>query len=208
MSEEIEAAEAFPAASSYESTGGGSMAGRWRGRFEGDRRGSGSAAGETEMIVQTLRVQRGWTQEELALVSGVGVRTIQRIERGQTASDETLKSLAAAFDIDFRSLKEPTMSIATESAASPDPRRAEELLAFDHVRRVERYWFGLVAFAIVVPSLVAVNLFYSPGTLWAIFPAAFWALALVIRGVRLFARWPFGPEWERREVEKRLGRSL
>ncbi|WP_296082988.1 helix-turn-helix transcriptional regulator [uncultured Agrobacterium sp.] len=42
------------------------------------------------MLVQKLRLQRGWSQEQLATVSGFSVRTIQRIERGQSASLETL----------------------------------------------------------------------------------------------------------------------
>lgn len=42
------------------------------------------------MLVQKLRLQRSWSQEQLAAVSGLSVRTIQRIERGQSASLETL----------------------------------------------------------------------------------------------------------------------
>ncbi len=42
------------------------------------------------MLVQKLRLQRGWSQEQLATVSGLSVRTIPRIERGQSASLETL----------------------------------------------------------------------------------------------------------------------
>lgn len=42
------------------------------------------------MLVQKLRLQRGWSQEQLAIVSGLSVRTIQRIDRGQSASLETL----------------------------------------------------------------------------------------------------------------------
>ncbi len=40
------------------------------------------------MLVQKLRLQRGWSQEQLATVSGLSVRTIQRIERGQSASSK------------------------------------------------------------------------------------------------------------------------
>ncbi len=161
------------------------------------------------MLVQTLRLQKGWTQEQLALVSGVGVRTIQRIERGHTASDETLKSLAAAFDLDFQALKEPQpMTNASETAVLPDARRADELIAFDHVRRIRRFWYQLLAWALVVPTLAAVNLVRSPEVLWFLFPAGFWGMALAVTALRLFLRWPFGAEWERRQVEKYLGRSL
>ena len=38
------------------------------------------------MLVQKLRLQRGWSQEQLAVVSGLSVRTIQRIERGQSGA--------------------------------------------------------------------------------------------------------------------------
>jgi len=43
------------------------------------------------MLIQKLRLQRGWSQEQLAELSGLSVRTIQRIERGQPASIESLK---------------------------------------------------------------------------------------------------------------------
>ena len=36
------------------------------------------------MNVRKLRLQRNWSQEQLAQVSGLSIRTIQRIERGQT----------------------------------------------------------------------------------------------------------------------------
>lgn len=32
------------------------------------------------MIVRKLRLQRGWSQEQLATLTGLSVRTIQRIE--------------------------------------------------------------------------------------------------------------------------------
>ena len=35
------------------------------------------------MIVRKLRIQRGWSQDQLAQFSGLSVRTIQRIERAK-----------------------------------------------------------------------------------------------------------------------------
>jgi transcriptional regulator with XRE-family HTH domain len=32
------------------------------------------------MLIQKLRLQRGWSQEQLAELSGLSVRTIQRLE--------------------------------------------------------------------------------------------------------------------------------
>ncbi|MBR0868021.1 transcriptional regulator with XRE-family HTH domain [Bradyrhizobium diazoefficiens] len=50
------------------------------------------------MLIQKLRLQRGWSQEQLAQLSGLSVRTIQRLERGQPASNESLKALGAVFE--------------------------------------------------------------------------------------------------------------
>ena len=58
------------------------------------------------MLVQKLRLQRGWSQQQLAELSGLNVRTIQRIEKGQEPSVESLKSLAAVFNVEFSTLKE------------------------------------------------------------------------------------------------------
>ncbi len=72
------------------------------------------------MLIQKLRLQRGWSQEQLAELSGLSVRTIQRLERGQTASVESLKALASVFETDFSRLKEPDMDAAP--GLGPNPR--------------------------------------------------------------------------------------
>ena len=43
------------------------------------------------MTVRKLRLKRAWSQEQLAQFSGLNIRTIQRIERGQKAGLESLK---------------------------------------------------------------------------------------------------------------------
>jgi DNA-binding XRE family transcriptional regulator len=37
--------------------------------------------------IRKLRIQKGWTQQELAEASGVDLRTIQRMEAGQSVLD-------------------------------------------------------------------------------------------------------------------------
>ena len=46
------------------------------------------------MIVRKLRLQRGWSQEHLADMTGLSTRTIQRIERGEKPGLESLRLLA------------------------------------------------------------------------------------------------------------------
>jgi transcriptional regulator with XRE-family HTH domain len=50
-------------------------------------------------LVRKLRVERAWSQEHLAGVSGISLRTIQRVEAEGTASLETRMALAAAFNV-------------------------------------------------------------------------------------------------------------
>jgi transcriptional regulator with XRE-family HTH domain len=60
--------------------------------------------------LKAQREQRAWSQEHLAEVTGLGLRTIQRIETTGTASYESAKSLAAVFGVDvadLRDLREP-----------------------------------------------------------------------------------------------------
>ncbi len=60
------------------------------------------------MVLKQLRMSRLLSQEQLALMSGLSVRTIQRIESGHTPSLETLKSLAAVLETDVATLQQET----------------------------------------------------------------------------------------------------
>jgi transcriptional regulator with XRE-family HTH domain len=57
-----------------------------------------------ESRIAELRRARGWTQERLSAVSGVAVRTIQRLESGKDANAETLTLIANALDVPVNDL--------------------------------------------------------------------------------------------------------
>ena len=156
------------------------------------------------MLIQKLRLQNGWSQEQLAELSGVSVRTIQRIEGGQPASMESLKSIAAAFNVDFSTLKEPDMNSSHNPALTTD-----EALALAHVRHIKGFYIHLAQYGVVIGGLAIVNLLSYPKYLWVLWVAAFWGVGLVFHGLRTFDKVPFlNAEWERRQVERRLGRKL
>ena len=67
------------------------------------------------MILKQLRISRHLSQEHLAQMSGLNVRTIQRIESGQNASLESLKCLAAALDVDVSTLQQERFTMDRES---------------------------------------------------------------------------------------------
>ena len=58
------------------------------------------------MIIKTLRKKRRWSQEHLATLSGLSLRTIQRVEAGHAASMETINSLSSVFETDITKLTE------------------------------------------------------------------------------------------------------
>jgi transcriptional regulator with XRE-family HTH domain len=63
--------------------------------------------------VLDLRKEHSWSQDELATAAGLNLRTIQRIENEGTASLQSLKAIASAFETDLENLKsipEKTMS--------------------------------------------------------------------------------------------------
>lgn len=67
------------------------------------------------MILKELRISRHFSQEQLAQMSGLNVRTIQRIESGNNASLESLKCLAAALDVDLSTLKQEKFTVDKNS---------------------------------------------------------------------------------------------
>jgi transcriptional regulator with XRE-family HTH domain len=159
------------------------------------------------MLIQKLRLQRGWSQQQLADLSGLSVRTIQRLERGQGASVESLKSLAAVFETDFSTLQIPTES--TMHVPSHQGLKTEEILAFEHVRALRKFYFHAIQYVVVIAALAIINFVASPHKLWFYWPALGWGIALIGHALRVFEVLPyFGADWEKKQVEKRLGRSL
>jgi transcriptional regulator with XRE-family HTH domain len=157
------------------------------------------------MLIQKLRLQYGWSQQQLADLSGISVRTIQRIERGQAASTEYLKSLAAVFEIDFSTLQtESDMNSLYKQSSNH-----EETLAFEQVRRLKRFYVHLMQYIAVISTLAVFNLLKTPHHLWFIWPALGWGSGIIAHAASEFNLIPFlGAAWEKQQVEKRLGRPL
>lgn len=157
------------------------------------------------MLIQRLRLQHGWSQEQLADLSGVSVRTIQRIEQGKSASAESLKSLGAVLDVPFQNLKDETMNTTIVNASVSH----EEALAFAKVRKLRGFYFHVLIFAVFVPLIGAINYFGGSSYPWFIWPAMGWGIALMFHGLLVHDSIPFlGAEWEKRQIEKHLGRKI
>ncbi len=126
------------------------------------------------MLIQKLRLKRGWSQQQLADASGLSVRTIQRLETGQPASAESLKCLAAVFEVDFATLSpEQTMNSLAEK---------QEEDAFRHVRHLRGFYLHLFQYVVVNLGLLAINLIVSPRHLWVFWVIGGWGLGLLGSG--------------------------
>ena len=63
-------------------------------------------------LIRSEREKRAWSQEHLAEVAGLGLRTIQRIESTGSAAYESARALAAVFEMDVARLR-----VAADSSA-------------------------------------------------------------------------------------------
>ncbi|BFM13413.1 2TM domain-containing protein [Simiduia litorea] len=162
------------------------------------------------MIIRKLRLQKGWSQEQLAELSGLSVRTIQRIERGQTAGLETLKSLAAVFDVELSTLQPEATPMSDRNDTKLTPSlETDERDALEYVRDLKGFYSNLTTYILVIGFLFFINLTTSPGYIWAWWPAFGWGIGVAIHALNVFEITNmFGPDWERKQVEKRLGRKL
>jgi len=155
------------------------------------------------MIVRKLRIQKGWSQEQLAQFSGLSVRTIQRIERGKTAGLESLKSLAAVFEVNIKNLQQET-DMDTKTDLSD-----KEIEIIEHVKDIKDYYSHLINYGIVVGAFFILNLITSPNYIWAWWIAIGWGIGVISHGLSVFEITNFfGADWEKRQIEKRLNKKL
>ena len=83
-------------------------------------------------LIKIFREQRGWSQEQLALITNLADRTIQRIESNESnPSDTSIMTLAHAFDTSFENMKalaeRPQLFIERVDEALKDLREADLL---------------------------------------------------------------------------------
>ena len=125
--------------------------------------------------VKQLRLQRAWSQEQLAELAGVSVRTIQRIENGDRPGLETLSALAAVFEVNVAEISGESPAGHEASLIyvlrKPSARRTREpfLPFIDGGRRRLR-------------SLALLNWLSGAESYWSAWVAIVWGALLVVKG--------------------------
>jgi len=148
--------------------------------------------------VKQLRLQRAWSQEQLAELTGLSVRTIQRIENGERPGLETLSALAAVFEVNVAGISGDSSAGHEESL----DLRIEE--AKERVERESRFYRSLTVAVVVCALLALLNWFTGSESYWSAWVAIIWGALLMVKGLRLFV---FG-EWIRNWRQARLQRLL
>ena len=74
-------------------------------------------------LIKRLRKERGWTQQQMAEICDLSLRTIQRVEKDGVGSLETSKSMASAFGLELAEVTEPenAKQSLSERIKSVDP---------------------------------------------------------------------------------------
>ena len=119
------------------------------------------------MGVKELRQERSWSQEQLADISGLSLRTVQRIEASNKAGHESRRCLALAFEIDVAALE---LELAMDKSSNGWKKRPAWVRALFYgsgrVRMDKRQHVLVERFAVAAGlALVVTGLFFANGTI-------------------------------------------
>ncbi len=96
--------------------------------------------------IKEQRLQKGMTQEELALKSNITVRTIQRIESGEVDPRYyTLQAIASVLEVDYNELVKIDMNVNESST-------------IEKLSSNESFWLAILHFSgfflLIIPSVI------------------------------------------------------
>ncbi len=128
--------------------------------------------------IKRWREERHWSQEHLADLAGIGLRTIQRIENGEPASPESLKALAAAYNVDVMALSVDQEAEAARQIADKSKKgRAGLRLSF--LMHLAGYVIGMAVF-------IAISIMVGGDRFVMLEPALWWTVGLIAHGATVF----------------------
>lgn len=104
--------------------------------------------------LRELRTAKHWSQEQLAELSGLNLRTIQRLESGAKVSTESLRALAAVFEVPPESLLVTAPTPLTGSQPALAAMRDGVVRGLDFTSTTARadYWWFFLAVVMVLAA--------------------------------------------------------
>ncbi|TRW23058.1 2TM domain-containing protein [Flavobacterium zepuense] len=71
------------------------------------------------------------------------------------------------------------------------------------VKHIKGFYFHLFCYAVVIITLLIINLATSPYYLWFLWPALGWGIGVALHGIGVFNVLPFfGHDWEQRKIQE------
>ena len=117
------------------------------------------------MLIKKLRQEKGFSQEQLAGITNLSTRTIQRIEKSDSGSLESLSAIALVFDLSYSELQEKIKN----SSIIDEEKNLESNILKDK---------KIIIFVLVNSLLFLINIITSPNTIWFIYPLLGWGIPL------------------------------
>lgn len=143
--------------------------------------------------VKAYRLKNAWSQEQLAQLATLSVRTVQRIEKGHNPGLETLSALASVFNVNVSELSASTHH-ANETL---DTRINEARLQVE----AETHFYRAFIIALFVCSvLMCVNYFFSPDSYWSVVVTFVWGSLVAFRGLKTFVLKDRIATWQQKRV--------
>ncbi|WP_174847471.1 helix-turn-helix domain-containing protein [Yersinia artesiana] len=152
--------------------------------------------------IRELRQARAWSQEQLAELCSLNVRTIQRIENGEQASLETLSAIAAVMELKVSELYAPDISQPQEASGEAVDQRVVD--AREAVENEMSFLRQLLRAVILCSILFAINWFTSPGYMWAWWVVLGLGIPLGLRAINLFLLGNWMERWQQKRLQKKL----
>ncbi|WP_068872396.1 helix-turn-helix domain-containing protein [Edwardsiella tarda] len=144
-----------------------------------------------------MRLSRAWSQEQLAEMAGLSVRTVQRIENGERPGLETLSALAAVFGVSVAEISGP--DVYGDDALDQRITAARMKLADEG-----RFYRSVITAVIVCLFLYALNRFTEPDSQWSLWVAGIWCALLTVRWIRIFVFGSVIIRWQQKRLQKML----
>jgi hypothetical protein len=81
------------------------------------------------------------------------------------------------------------------------------ILALRQSDSVKGFWIHFIAFAVVMPVLLVINLVGSPSPWWVQWPFLGWGIGLIVHAIAVFGLggW-LGPAWEEKRINDYIER--
>ena len=87
-----------------------------------------------------------------------------------------------------------------------DDKRYE--FAKKKVQALKDFYIHLLVYILVNAGLIFINLLYSQGGIWFIYPLLGWGIGIVVHGFSVFGSSIFfGEDWEKRQIDKYMNKK-